>query len=232
MLLSHNKRFIFIHIYKTAGTSVMDVFLPYSRLIDKMIYGYKFTSKLAGGIVYLMGWHDDGMKQFTGIHKHATANDIMNKLGKELFSSYYKFAFVRNPYDLLVSLYFYFKQSKNHSLHHVFVNMEYIEFLKWHINQSPPNQVDFIMDARRESFIVDYVGRFETIQRDIKNIQKKLNLPLNKGLLHKNPSVHRKNNDYKEYYDNESIALVDGYFRKDLQLLGYSYEGFDKKFSI
>ena len=45
-------------------------------------------------------------KQFTGFHKHAKAIDIKKKIGKQ-YSNFFKFCFVRNPYDHLVSLYFY-----------------------------------------------------------------------------------------------------------------------------
>ena len=75
MLISHKYRFIFIHIYKTGGTSIMDTFLPYSSLIDRMVYDYKYSRKLFIGINHLMGWHV-GMEKFTGFHKHAKGYDI------------------------------------------------------------------------------------------------------------------------------------------------------------
>ena len=99
MSISHKHKFVFVHIYKTAGTSVMDVFLPYFRLVDRMAYQYKFCSIMYYIIVNLIGWHDDGMKQFTGFHKHAKVYEIEKGLGRSRFESYYKFVFVRNVDD-------------------------------------------------------------------------------------------------------------------------------------
>lgn len=147
MLLPCGKKFIFVHIYKTAGTSVMDVFLPYARFIDKLVYGNKYTRKIISKISLLMDWDDDGNKQFTGIHNHTTAEQIKSKYGPGVFNNYFKFAFVRNPYDLLASLYFYIMQSKHHIFNNNAKNTDFEEFLKWYIGKKPFRLVDFIMDT-------------------------------------------------------------------------------------
>ena len=36
MIISHSKKFIFIHIYKTAGTSISQALLPHARFIEKI----------------------------------------------------------------------------------------------------------------------------------------------------------------------------------------------------
>ncbi len=232
MLISHKKRFIFIHIYKTAGTSVMDEFLPYSRLIDRMAYDYKFSRKILGGIGCLMGWHDDGMKQFTGFHKHAKAYEIKEKLGSEIFDSYYKFVFVRNPFDFIVSLYFYIKQSKNHRDHGVVDRMSFKEFLRWDISNNPPRQLDFVTDPHNNKRLVEYIGRFETLEKDIAAIQKRLHLRIGRKIKRKNPSVQRHSKDHKEYYDEDSRKLLEDYFQTDLDMFGYDFYGFSENIPI
>lgn len=232
MLISHKKKFIFIHINKTAGTSITDVFVPYSRLIDRMAYDYKFTRKLFGLTIPFMGWHDDGMKQFTGFHKHATADVIKEKLGSEQFDSYYKFSFVRNPYDSLVSLYFYAKQFPRHPKLRDIRNMEYKDFLKRYISVRPPCQVDFVTDPRDSKLLVDYIGRFETLEKDTAFIQERLDLKINNSIKQKNPSLERNGKDYKLYYDEESRNLVENYFQRDLYLLGYNFNGFNENMRI
>ena len=126
MLISHKNKFIFIHIYKTAGTSTMDMFLPYCRLLDRLAYDFKVSRKLFGLFGHFMGWDDDGMRQFTGFHMHATAREIREKMNREMFETYYKFVFVRNPFDFLVSLYFYISQDKNHRDHRYVAGMAFV----------------------------------------------------------------------------------------------------------
>jgi len=232
MLISHRKQFIFIHIYKTAGTSVMDVFSPYSRLIDRMAYDYVFTRKLFGITNRLMGWGYDGMKQYTGFHKHAKAHEIKEKLENKLFDSYYKFSFVRNPYDFLVSLYFYSKQFERDPNRRVFKDMQYKNFLKRVISNKTACQLDFITDPNNGKVLVDYIGRFETLEKDIATIQERLDIKIGRSIKHMNPSFKRRSNDYKAYYDEESRDLVENHFQRDLDLLGYNFNGINNDMRI
>lgn len=228
MLLSHKYKFIFIHIYKTAGTSIMSEFVPYSRLVDRLAYDFWISRKVYGFILKQMGWQDDGMKQFTGFHKHATAYEIKEKMDGNTFDSYYKFAFVRNPFDFLVSLYFYILQAKEHIMHKDVSIMNYSEFLKWYLSQNPPHQIDFLMNPNRDKILVDYIGRFETFENDVNIVKKHLNLSISSTIKHMNPSIKRKSQNYKDYYDNKSRDLVLSYFQSDFENLGYDFNGFQE----
>ena len=232
MLISHRKQFIFIHIYKTAGTSVMDVFSPYCRLIDRMAYDYKFTRELFRAINRLMRWGNDGMKQYTGFHKHAKAHEIREKLERKQFDSYYKFSFVRNPYDFLVSLYFYAKQFERDPSRRALKDMEYKDFLKRVISNNTACQLDFITDPKDSKLLVDFIGRFETLEKDIAIIQEKLGIKIDGSIKHMNSSFKRKSRDYRVYYDEESRNLVENHFQRDLDLLGYNFNGFNKDMRI
>ena len=225
MLISPKKKFVFVHIYKTAGTSVMNVFLPYARLIDKMVFDYWLSKKTISQIIKLMNWTDDGQRQFTGVHKHAPAWEIRDYMGSEKYGSYFSFVFVRNPYDLLVSLYFYVSQARRHKDHKRTLQMTFKEFAKWHIASNPPTQWDFVSDRETNTLIVDYIGRFESLNEDLEYIIQKLELPVQRDLRHKNPSRKRKSKDYRDYYDTETKALVASYFQKDLEHFGYDFNG-------
>ncbi|MEP4891919.1 MAG: sulfotransferase family 2 domain-containing protein [Aliiglaciecola sp.] len=232
MLMSHAHKFIFIHIYKTAGTSITNEFVPYCRILDRLAYQNWFSRGIYGQINNLMGWSNDGMKQFTGYHKHARACEVEAKFGSEAFASYYKFAFVRNPFDLIVSLYFYIMQSKKHISHELVSNMTFLEFLQWHLAKKPPLQIDFLMNESRDKKLVDYVGRFENLAQDTASIKQQLNLPVSGEIEHRNPSKNRKNKHYKDYYDEESKSLIWNYFRLDFELLGYDYDGFQNTMKL
>jgi hypothetical protein len=232
MLISHSKEFIFIHIYKTAGESVREVFLPYARLIDRIVYHYVFKKQRAAKLLRAIGWADDGYKQFTGYYKHSTASQIRDKLGTARFDQYYKFAFVRNPFDWLISLYYYIKQSKGLEYNKLIEDLDFKAFVKWYIAKGGLKQTDFLVDSHQGTFIVDYIGRFENLHADIVKINKALSLPPSFHLSHINPSVLRAHRNYDKYYDRHTRALVEGYFSKDFQRLGYSSKGFDKYFCI
>lgn len=203
----------------------MNVFLPYARQIDRMVFDYWLSKKIISQIIKLMGWIDDGQRQFTGVHKHASAQEILTYMGRDSYQSYFSFVFVRNPYDLLVSLYFYITQAKRHKDHDKVIEMSFKEFANWHIASKPPRQWDFVSDSETNALIVDYVGRFETLNEDLKTITQKLTLPERRDLRHKNPSRKRKSKDYRDYYDPETKALVTAYFKKDLEQFNYDFNG-------
>lgn len=223
MLLSKKEKFIFIHIYKTAGTSVTNFFVPYCRLIDRMAYEFKLTSSLFGKVLSIMKWQDDGMKQFTGFRKHAKAYEIKN--GIKDYNQYFKFAFVRNPYDLLASKYFFIQQSTIHKDHIKANELSFEEYIKYYISEKPSLQIDFLTDLESGEIIVDFIGRFETIGNDIEIIKRKLNLNSDKKLQHKNLSKYRSGRNYKDFYSSELKELVEVYFRKDFETLGYNFNG-------
>lgn len=224
MLISKSKKFIFIHIYKTAGTSVREQFISHARLIDRLAYEYKPSIRIYRKIINLMHWQDGGMKQFTGYHKHEKAFNIKNKLG-EKYDSYFKFSFVRNPYDFLVSLYFFILAAKKHPYHEDIKNKNFDEFLKYYFSLNPPLQTDFLMDERRKDNIIDYIGRFENLQRDINEIKQLIGINKEETIKHRNASRRRGTKEYDLYYKTFTKNLVKDYFEKDLELLGYNYEG-------
>ncbi len=210
----------------------MDEFLPYSRLVDRLAYEYELSGRIYWAIINRMGWYNDGMRQFTGYKKHAKAYEIEKKLGSPTFGSYYKFAFVRNPFDWLVSLYSYLLQDEKHFMHGAVSSKSFSEFLKWLISQNPDHQINFLMDLDRNRRLVDYIGRFETLEKDVNSIQRNLNLKISDHIEHKNVSPIRKNRDYKDYYDSESRGRVLSHFRSDFEMLGYDFNGFHENIPL
>ena len=225
MLMSHKHQFIFIHIYKTAGTSVTEQFAPHARLLDRLAYQYWLSNYVYGLIINKMNWHDGGLKQFTGYHKHAKAFEVRRKLGNRKFEKYFKFAFVRNPYDFLVSLYFYLRQAKEHNQNETASKMTFPEFLHWFINTKPPCQVDFLVDENGTACLMNYIGRFENLISDVQHIMTILRLDNAKKIAHKNRSVERATRDVDSYYDSNTRRLVADHYKRDFEMLGYDRAG-------
>lgn len=88
MLISHEYNFIFIHIGKTGGTSIEKVLCEYLNT------DFEETKKDPDG-----NWW-----------KHAWAKDMRKRVGLEIWRDYFTFSFVRNPYDMILSLYCMYTQ--------------------------------------------------------------------------------------------------------------------------
>lgn len=216
MVISKNKKFIFVHIYKTGGNSVSRLLLPYARKREKFSQKW-ITRYIINRINKLLELGDQGNKWINGIHKHATALEIKDYIGDNKFAEYYKFTIVRNPYDFLVSLYHYIKQSPNHKK---FQTANSFTFKKFIINEIKNNchlQSDFIADNHGK-IIVDYVAKLEHIDCSLSHIFKTLNIPYKK-VPYSNKSERSSNEMI--YYDAELLKIVNDYFKKDFELLGY-----------
>lgn len=143
-------------------------------------------------------------------------------------NSQFSFSFVRNPWERLVSSYAYLSDGGNcpddseeyNNLFSKFRNFRNT-ILNWHVNFF--NQIHFkpqcewICDDK--NIIVDYVGRFETIQEDYDTICDKIGIP-RQELPHINKSHHKH---YTEYYDDETREIVAEKYAKDIEYFGYKF---------
>ena len=152
---------------------------------------------------------------------------------KEKFKNYYKFTFVRNPWDRVVSSYeyllhggnqsddLYFKDlfTKQYDTFEKFV-LDYLDTDKIHEILLLKPQYLWIYDYKGECK-VDFVGRFETLDQDFLKVAKHLNIT--DKLPHINKSKRRK--DYKSYYENKEVLnKVSELYKKDIELFNYKFD--------
>lgn len=221
MLKSTQYNFIFVHIYKTGGTSIAHKLLPYSDLRFRLAYRYGVTCRLISGINRLTGQQDHGNEWVTGFHMHATCTDICETLPDGQWSQYYTFAFVRNPWDWLVSLYHYIRQAQGHKYQRDLLALSFDDFVRNVEDFDIQDQSSFVTDTKGR-IMVDFVGHFEQISTDFRSVCHMLGLP---GLpvQHLNRSTRKR--DYSYYYDATLRSIVGEKFKRDIELFGYSFDG-------
>ena len=128
---------------------------------------------------------------------------------------YFKFAFIRNPWDRAVSHWKYavkdwgFKENFSSFLDIVLRDAsKMITF----------NQLDWITNKKNE-VKVDFIGRFENLQEDFDKICDKIGVP-KQQLSHRNASKHKH---YTEYYNKETIQIVAESYAEDIKHFGYEF---------
>ena len=215
MLISDKNKFIFIHIFKTAGTSITKYFLPYSNIKYRYAYGNWFTRKIFGQLFKVIG---DGGESLLGHHKHSTANQIKLSIGAK-YDHYFKFAFVRNPYDRALSAYYYFMQSPWLPLHKEACEKKIHEFLGVYLQTRPFRQVDYLCD-NNNNIMVDYIGRYENINEDLEHVLDELGIE-KRGILERHNVSKRKRKNVFDVMNEENILMINDYFKNDFELFGY-----------
>jgi len=95
-MISHKHKFIFVHIPKNAGSTINHELKELCE-ITKSRKGTLLKERLN-----VLGEKDYPL----AYGKHANDNDMRNLL-KDMYGDYFKFCVVRNPWDRLVSIYWY-----------------------------------------------------------------------------------------------------------------------------
>ena len=216
MLLSRRYQFLFVHIAKTGGTSVRNALQRY-RWRDPYYLPQWIASKMSGAT-----GHGLGIK----LPRHCKAITAQEMLPREVFKGLFKFAFVRNPWDLQVSSYHHIKRERPQLLQG---DESFADFLhrkldpeqpwQYHINTSITPQLHYLVDLNGEQ-IVDYVGRYESLQTDFDECCKRIGLP-RQSLPHRRRATERS--DYRDYYDDVTNALVARHFAADIEAFGYRF---------
>jgi hypothetical protein len=153
-------------------------------------------------------------------HGHISSKQIRPVLGDEVFESYTKFAFVRNPWDRFVSYCAFMARDTTHfetdPLRYMkFVIREQRPFQ--HILFRPQSEMVVGADGRLE---LDIVGRNETMQQSFDEICARIGLA-SQPLERANSSRHRP---YQEYYDAQLRGWVAELYRWDIERFGYSFD--------
>ncbi len=186
MVGSHQKKFIFFHLYKVAGSSLRHVLEKY---------------------------------QDFKAPKHFPPSRWINKHGRRLFDSYYTFAFVRNPWDWQVSLYFYMLKDKKHHQHDLaksFRNFD--EYIDWRVHHDCKSQYLWLSDNYDENspISLNFVGRFEALHEDFNWLANHLNI---QGVIpHLNKSDHVS---YKQYYNHLTWKMIEDAYAIDIKTFNY-----------
>ena len=195
-MISHKLKFIFIHIPKTSGNS-LSLFLKH--LVDNMVIQRNSKMGLNQGIDIICEKNKRDIK-------HNKIAYYKNTYGERI-NNYFKFTIVRNPYDRMLSYYFWIKGKNNQE----FNKNEFINFIK--INSCFQHEyIDNTFHIIHFENLIDELKELECF-KDIVNFNNYPTL---------NASNNSKKN-YNEILDKELKDLIFNKYKKDFELFGYEY---------
>lgn len=213
MLLSYRYQYLFVHIPKTGGSSISMALLPTAHRPARV----PINRLLA--LVGIRVNHFLGPYRWRRFRQHERAEVIRRYLPAEVYERFFKFAFVRNPWDLLVSYYHWIVQSPSHGRQRRIRRMAFPDYVDYEIGRGKLLQKDFVCD-RHGNLIVDFVGRFENLHADFQQVCDRIGYTTN--LPHYKKTAH---DDYRSYYTDALARRVGEYFRPDIEYFGYTFDG-------
>ena len=205
MIISHKYKFIFVKTPKTAGTSVEIALAHHCGKEDVIAFNPLFASQ---GLI---------AQNFEGFQEHNNAKKIKEKISSEIWNNYFKFAFERNPFDKMVSMYCW--RVGGDAFKGTF--KDFCIDCKNNPENFPPGFRVYGIDNQ---IAVDFVGRYETLNKDFQYVCKKLNIPCEGDLPKIRNKSRKTKKHYSEYYDDECKRIVEEHYSKELSNFKYAFE--------
>jgi hypothetical protein len=215
--INHDLKAIFIHVHKTGGTYISYMLHKYYGFTnyyihrpdhDLFCFNKKKTTK------YL-----NYENRVHGVLMYYKTSSYINKkmnMTPYKWDTYYKFCFIRNPYDKIVSAW-------NH------VDRFHIPFKNFLNLTNKCNDVQYmhvflpqvrnILDEKGK-INIDYIGKFETLEEDFQKILKNIGI---QNIIHDvNKQMNKRNHEiFYKYYDQDLLNKVNILLKEDFQFLDY-----------
>lgn len=230
MIISHRHRFIFLKTMKTASSSIEialstqcgpdDIITPTRADLGEQRSIPEQNYRLNHPLVpqrpmwrRLLRRPERHYHPTVGYYEHIPAWRVKAYVGDDIWRRYYKFAFVRNPWDRQLSFYFYKTR-----------------------NEQPRRSFDVFMRSKRRAMVesreiyavgdmiaVDFLGRYENLEAQFKQALRVIGLDPASALPRANASENSKHRPYCESYNERTRKLVADWYAREIAEQGYEF---------
>jgi hypothetical protein len=223
MLLSHRKQFIYFKTRKTASTSVEIFFEPFC-VEDPAHVPQRSTTPIISpaGIV---GARRDGQSEEAAFYASMPAIQLLQRIGLSTFNRYFKFANVRNPFDKMVSRFWWVlsERGRSDACKTLSLDEARVKFRRY-IAESPAGR----LDNDRPAFFIgpepvaDAFIRYEHLAEDMAAICARLGIEEGHASMGRyNSGARHLEAPFADYYDEASVDKISRIFSWDIKKFGY-----------
>jgi hypothetical protein len=236
MIISHEHKFIFLKTKKTAGTAIeaalselcgpSDVITPYREGSEEDRKGrgpqnYRIEHPLKPERSLwrkLLGRPERYYHPTVGFYEHMPAGRVRDYVGEEVWRSYFKFAFDRNPWDRQVSWYLYKTKSKR-------ARPSFAQFMQSRRRAYVDNHEIYLDGGTLDGGLaVDFLGRYESLEADLNKALAEAGVPRALSVARVNVTPNKDEaRDYRSYYSDALRELVADWYQPEIKLLGYGF---------
>jgi len=227
MIISHKYKFIFIKTEKTAGTSVEIAFSKYLdrrdiitplTLDDERIRiekGYRGAQNYVIPLRHYLpaDWKNLFLRQKRlSYFNHASADFVRRHIEADIWNSYFKFCFERNPWDKVVSYYYWLHQKEPRPSISEFIQSGSAKRVRGIGLYTSGNQI-----------LVDKIYMFENLHNDMEEIASTVGLPEVPELPRAKATQRCDNRSYRQILNEFHREQISHAFAREIAYLGYQW---------
>jgi len=230
MIISNDYKFIFVKTMKTAGTSIeialsrfcgpSDIITPISREDEKI----RSSLSYRGPQNYLTPFSDSTFREWIKFllkgerkkrfYNHISAKKINQYIGQTVWDSYYKFCFVRNPWDRLISQYYWrYKSEPRPTITEFLASNKPLQL----------KRLGYDLYMINDQVAVDKICRFENLSEELVTIRTRLGIPEKLELPRAKSRFRKDKRNYREILNEAEQVKIAELFSDEINLLGYQF---------
>jgi hypothetical protein len=230
MIVSHRHKFIFLKTRKTAGTSIEvalsrvcgdDDIITVIRGEDEDVrraLGYRGPQNYSVPLrrYQRRDWRRLVTKRRRAkFYNHIPATEARAYLGDDVWNSYFKFCFERNPWDRIVSAYFFRKYQIDDP------SLSFTDFLQ---REPPRTFSNYAIYSIGRDVAVDFIGRFENLVADFDKALAQIGIRESLELPRLKAKSRTDKRPYREFLTADQQRLIAERCEPEIQLLDYRFE--------
>ncbi|MFT5542459.1 MAG: hypothetical protein ACI97K_002331 [Glaciecola sp.] len=225
-MVSHKYKCIFIHIPKCAGTSIEKALDHFDgklsrgrqdhrsvRMIEKPFNPFKAARNPENA--------KDAIRRFREYFRSSSNPNNKLAVSSAQYKDYYKFSFVRNPWDRAFSWY---KNAMRDPIHQknygIPAQISFDEFIKTFAGTGYLREQTYWLDNYSNKIDLDFVGKFENLATDFDNICKAIGLS-DRALPHE---VKSNEASKTEYISAEAAEFISMFYQREIELFDYQFD--------
>ena len=242
MLISHSNKFIFLKTQKTAGSSIEDIIVR--NFFDASVDMCSGSPDEGAARVGMFAFDNSYPDQHLGWYR------VVDMVGLDTWNKYTKFVVERNPWDKMVSHFYWHTKNSTHLkpyrddvsnfkhwMDNVISKFIDVETPTKYKNRYPATAVrlayhnppvDWHIYTQRDKIVVNHVLQYDTLTDQLVSLfNNKFGLQLTKEMVE---GTRLKSNYNRSYYtelyeDTFHIEMVSDLFRKEIKQFNYKYGG-------
>ena len=229
MIVCHKHRFIFVKTRKTAGTSIEvalsslcgegDIITPIAPEDERVRQELRYRGPQNDLIPFrrYRGWEWRRLLlrgKRARFFNHMTARRARIALGDEIWNSYFKFCFDRNPWDRIVSLYHWrcFRAGDTG-----------LNFDKFLLGERPYLMSNYDIYSIDGQVAVDFVGRYENLVEDFNRALTRIGIDTKVDLPRLKATARTDRRPYQQIITPDQQRYIANYCGSEIALLGYEF---------